>query len=194
MILEDHDDFLRDIEILPNQTFEDFHKIILSTTGLNGQELASFYTCNSNWRKQKEITLIDMNDEQDVADEVEEDENIPKKHLYVMNESKIRDFIEDPHQRIIYEYDFFNLKTFFIELSKIITADEPESAFPRCVKSQGNLPQKPVLKTGTSGDEGMNTELSDEDMEDDALFGDGDNFEISPDFSEFNEGFEELKF
>ena len=35
------EDFVRDIEILSNDNFENFHKILLSSIGLDGQELAS---------------------------------------------------------------------------------------------------------------------------------------------------------
>lgn len=188
---DDQEDFLRDIEILPGQTFEDFHKVLLSSIGLSGEELASFYTSNSNWRKQKEITLLDMNMESESSSE-EDDESQSKPVLYVMSDSKLKDFIEDPHQRLIYEYDFLDTKVFFIELVKIIATNDPESAFPRCVKSTGQLPKKkPALVPGSSEEEEDGTFVEEEEDEDSLL---GDSQDFGSDYGEINEGFEELKF
>ncbi|OFX73614.1 MAG: hypothetical protein A2X12_11435 [Bacteroidetes bacterium GWE2_29_8] len=125
---EDHDDFVRDIEIMSNQTFEDFHKFFVSQFNLDSTQLASFYISNSRWNKKQEITLIDMSDD---------DEN----KMPIMSETKISDFIDDPHQRLIYINDFINLITFYIDLLKITKGDkENKKDFPKIVKSEGRLP------------------------------------------------------
>lgn len=143
LLFADQDDFLRDIEIKPGQTFRDFHDIIVQSTGLDGNELASFFVCDSKWLKIKEITLIDMLEE-DKPLEPERDEN-PEEPMpiQVMDKVKIRDVIEDPHQRLLYEYDFLNTKVFFIELTRIIDADQGKE-YPRCVKKEGTLTLKAV--------------------------------------------------
>ena len=41
VLSEEQNEFVRDIEISSIQTFEDFHKIILQTSGLDGKELAN---------------------------------------------------------------------------------------------------------------------------------------------------------
>ena len=79
VLFENQEDFVREIEILPNQTFEDFHDILLESTGLNGEELASFYICNSGWRKLKEITLLDMSEETEEEEAEEDEEKMRKK-------------------------------------------------------------------------------------------------------------------
>lgn len=129
IILEDIDDFYRDIEITAGDTFEHFHKAILSATELSGNELASFYICDSKWNRRKEIALIDMSDG-------EEQENAP----LIMNKCKLSQFIDDPHQRMIYIYDFLNMYEFYIELSKIIPM-EKGAKYPRCVKKSGDIPK-----------------------------------------------------
>lgn len=144
LLSADQDDFLRDIEIKPGQTFRDFHEIVKSSVGLEGNELASFFVCDPRWLKQKEITLIDMMDAQATPDP--EDDNaqagnsIPTE---VMDNVKIRDIIEDPHQRLLYEYDFLNTKTFFIELIRILDAN-PQKEYPVCVKQEGTLTVKNI--------------------------------------------------
>ncbi len=63
MLHEDQEDFLRDFDILASQSFADFHQIIKQSVELSGNELASFFVCDRNWRKKKEITLINMQDD-----------------------------------------------------------------------------------------------------------------------------------
>lgn len=140
LLHEEQDDFLRDIEIKPGQTFKDFHEIILKSVGIEEKELASFFICDPRWNKQREITLIDMGLKLPDA-EVDEDERKPVAMpipVMIMEDVKIKEVIEDPHQRILYEYNFLNPRTFFIELVKITDGD-PKKEYPVCVKKEGTL-------------------------------------------------------
>jgi hypothetical protein len=140
LLYDDQEEFLRDIEIKPGQTFKEFHEVIMNSVGLEGQELASFFVCDRTWNKQKEITLINMLDAAETPT-IDDDEDAPANiHIpvSVMEDVKIRDVIEDPHQRFLYEYDFLNPRTFFIELMRILDADEKKT-YPLCVKQEGAL-------------------------------------------------------
>jgi len=143
MIVEDQDDFVRDFEIRSNQTFQEFYNIIRQTITLQGNELASFFICDSKWRKRKEITLLDMQDET-IADPIDEDDDdefrkpVKKLPTFTMENTRIKDFIEDPAQRILLEYDFLNPTVFFIELFKIFDAVGGVE-YPRCIKKEGEL-------------------------------------------------------
>jgi hypothetical protein len=66
-----------------------------------------------------------------------ENEETPKM---IMSESILSDFIDDPHQRLIYEYDFLNLKTFYIELLKTYEISSDDK-YPQCVYASGELPK-----------------------------------------------------
>ena len=133
------EDFVRDIEILSNDNFENFHKILLSSIGLDGQELASFYICDSKWNKQKEISLMDMGDDSEKEEpEYEEGDEFSlrsKLPISVMKDSLLKDFITDPHQHIMYEYDFLNPKVFYIELLKVLQTEDGQG-FPRCTHKE----------------------------------------------------------
>jgi len=131
VLIEDVEDFYRDIEILASSNFEDFHKAIMQSIDLDGKELASFFICDSKWNRKKEITIEDMSDDDD--DEVE---NAP----LVMSKCILAEYIDDPHQRLIYVYDFLNMNEFYIELSKIIPADK-KVKYPRCVRKSGIIPK-----------------------------------------------------
>jgi len=142
LLYEEQDDFLRDIEIKPGQTFKDFHDIILESVELEGNELASFFICDPRWNKQLEITLIDMgikepDTESDDDDDDRKPVNVPIP-VKIMQDVKIREVIDDPHQRILFEYNFLNPRVFFIELTKIVDAD-PKKDYPYCVKKEGTL-------------------------------------------------------
>lgn len=127
ILIEDVDEFYRDIEIMASSTFVDFHKAICEAVNFDGSELASFYICDSKWNRKREITLEDMSEEGD--------ENAP----LVMSKCKLAEYIDDPHQRMIYIYDFINMYEFYIELFKIIPV-EKKIKYPRCVKKSGNMP------------------------------------------------------
>ncbi|MDR0604555.1 MAG: plasmid pRiA4b ORF-3 family protein [Bacteroidales bacterium] len=135
LLFDEVEDFVRDYEILAGQTFQDFHNVIIkSITGLNDKELASFYVCDRRWEKKTEITLIDMEIDKDDDDTGENDMS-----KMIMSECVLSEFIDDPHQRLIYEYDFFNLKTFYIELLKTYNV-KTRKKYPQCVYAVGEMP------------------------------------------------------
>ncbi len=139
LLFEEQEDFLRDIEIKPGQTFKDFHDIILQSVDTESNELASFFICDPSWNKQREITLIDMGLK--IPDTDYDDDVKPVKvpiPVLIMEDVKIKEVIEDPHQRMLFEYNFLNPTTFFIELMKIVEGD-PKKDYPICVKKEGTL-------------------------------------------------------
>ncbi|MEI8047149.1 MAG: hypothetical protein WCI92_07205 [Bacteroidota bacterium] len=141
ILLEEQDDFLRIIEIKPGQTFRDFHDIILKSVEIEGNELASFFVCDPLWNKQREITLIDMGIKLPDAGTDEDEDGKPviiPMPVLIMDDVKIRDVIEDPHQRILFEYNFLNPRVFYIELSKVVDTDAKKE-YPVCVKKEGTL-------------------------------------------------------
>ncbi|HOW26562.1 MAG TPA: hypothetical protein PK711_12950 [Bacteroidales bacterium] len=143
LLSDENDKFVRDIEIKATQTFKEFHEVIRQSVQMDGNELASFFICDRRWNRVKEITLIDMEDRIDDNSEEDESESysIP---MSVMEESVLKDFIDDPHQRMLYEYDILKQGSLFIELMKIVPADE-KATYPVCVKSEGMLIPKKVV-------------------------------------------------
>jgi hypothetical protein len=121
-------DFVRDIEIRSDQTFFDFHRMIQDDLGYDNSQIASFFITNQAWEKEKEFTLFDMTDEENNS-------------LVPMDKAILRNYIRDPKQRLIYVFDFFNERTFFIELTD--TQNEIRySDYPAVIFSKGNPPQQ----------------------------------------------------
>ncbi|MBE0663661.1 MAG: hypothetical protein IH597_14495 [Bacteroidales bacterium] len=168
LLAEDQDEFLRDIDILANQTFEEFHRALIAMFKLDSEELASFYICDNKWRRIKELTLIDMEHDEDFDDEDEDEKPVKKNKLpvFVMNQVKIRDIIDDPHQRMVYEYDFLNPVVFYIELYKIVPGDK-EQEYPLCSRSVGEFVRAPLRKRFALEDLGEDLLTTEDDMLDD---------------------------
>jgi len=140
LLFEEQEDFLRDIEIKPGQTFKDFHDVILQSVDIESNELASFFICDPGWNKEREITLIDMGlkvPDTDFDDDERKPASVPIP-VMIMEDVKIKEVIDDPHQRMLFEYNFLNPTTFFIELMKIVESD-PKKVYPLCVKKEGAM-------------------------------------------------------
>jgi hypothetical protein len=133
MLYSENEDFVRDFELKATQNFEDFHKLIAENADLDPDELSSFHICDQKWNKKTEITLIDM-----LEGEEEEEENSTIQNTYVMRDSLIRDFINEPRQRLLYEHNFLNPMTFYVELMSVHKIKEAGN-FPRCTFKRGTI-------------------------------------------------------
>ena len=62
IISDEVDDFVREIQIDPEATFYDFHEAILKSVGYTNDQMTSFFICDDDWEKGKEVTLEEMDD------------------------------------------------------------------------------------------------------------------------------------
>lgn len=164
---EEDETIVREIEIKSTQTFENFHSIIQSSIGFDGAHPASFFVSTESWRKGKEIILLHKHTRD-------------LKGTW-MHETKIATYVEDPHQKFVYEFDPDGGNwTLFIELMKII----PEAAvtYPRINKSVGAAP--PQYKV-TSPEE---IPLVEEEEDDAVLVDDSEDRYIHPEAEEHFDG------
>ena len=146
------EDFEIIIEILANQTFEDFFNSLKQAIGFNDNELSSFYLCNSVWKPLKEIVLIDMGQENNDEDKA-----------LIMSKTKIN-IIEDPHQKLLFVYDYLKNHEFNIELIKIKDS-EPTIKYPQIVKNIGKYMETitPPIPSSILINEQIAEETPDED-------------------------------
>ncbi|HPK05813.1 MAG TPA: hypothetical protein PK908_07960 [Bacteroidales bacterium] len=175
---EDQDNFVRDIDILANQTFQDFHQAFIDMFNLKNDELASFYICDSRWIRLKELTLIDMRHDE-IEETDDEDSKDMKTHIpvSVMKDVKIKDAIDDPHQRLIYEYDFLNSFVFYIELIKIIKSEEGKT-YPLVVRSVGDFVRTPSHRNFVIDDLKEDLLTSEDDILDDTFEVENEDFDL----------------
>jgi len=126
---EDYDDVSRDIDVKSNQTFLDLHKAIHQSTGYNPEYPSSFYISNDQWMKGEEITYL--------PNQKRIDRKIP-----LMEKIKLSSFIDDPHQKFYYTFNFDRPFDFHVELMKIILDDAPGVTYPAVVRSVGEAPKQ----------------------------------------------------
>ena len=141
---EDQEDFLREIDIQPTHTFLDFHEIIQSSSDLEPCEKAFFYTTDKKYIKHQEISYTPHKKKLRKYDD-ELDEIITEEfELNLMKDSLLKNFIEDPHQKMIYEYWGKDLYTFHIELFRLLKLED-DITMPRCFKKIGEIQKKTVI-------------------------------------------------
>ena len=130
MISSEVKDFVRDIEISSGQSFFDLHKAIQEDLHYDSSQIASFFLTNYEWEKELEFTLFDMTDSGKIP-------TIP------MDKAILRDYMKDDRQRLLYVFDFFNERAFFLELLDFVKRLEFVT-YPRITLSQG-YPPKQIL-------------------------------------------------
>ena len=169
MISDEVDDFMREIQIDSEATFFDFHEVILKSVGYKNDQMTSFFICDDDWEKEKEITLEDM------GSSSEED-------IWIMKETRLNELLEDEKQKLIYVFDPLAERVFFIELSEIITGKSLKYAI--CSKQEGNPPAQTI-----DFDEITGNNMSTEDLGEN-FYGDQDydTEEIDPDGYDLGNG------
>jgi hypothetical protein len=135
---EEYDDVSRDIEIRATQTFEDLHFAIQNAIGFDASKPASFFMSDDHWKKGREIS----------SRELAEEENDPS--VAAMNKARLRDFIADPHQKILYVFDDTTQWGFHIELVKILPQEEAMANYPRCVRTSGEAPRQYAITSAAA--------------------------------------------
>jgi hypothetical protein len=125
---EDFDEVVREIDIKSTQTFEDLHKAVHRSTGYTAEKSSSFYVSTDNWIKGDEIAYLPNQRKID-------------RGVALMENSKLSSFIEDPHQKFYYIYNFDRPFDFHVELIKIILETDPNIEYPYLVKSTGEAPK-----------------------------------------------------
>jgi len=160
LISNEQDDFIRDFEILENQTFLQLHEAIQDNLHFDKSQIASFFTCNLQWEKELEITLFELSEEEAAK-------------VLVMDHTKIGDHLKDTHEKMIYVYDVFNERLFFIELVEILDQDNAKT-YPCCSFEQGQAPVQVNLDAIFNSQPQEESTPLDQASLDDELFNDED--------------------
>ena len=145
---EDYEDIYRDIDMPSKGTFLELHHEIHKSTGYNAEVSSSFYVSNDQWKKGTEIAHIP---------------NPRKKEsgVLIMEDIRLSKFIDDPHQKFYYIYNFDRPYDFHVELVKILK-EEDGKEYPSLFKSVGSAP-----KSAAAANFPVSTD--DDDEEDDVI-------------------------
>lgn len=124
---EDYDDIIREIDVLSTHTFLDLHHAIHQSTGYNPEVSSSFYISNDQWMKGEEIAYLPSKRKEE-------------RGIVLMENSKLNKFIDDPHQKFYYTYNFDRPFDFHVQLIKILK-EENGKTYPLTVKTVGLAPK-----------------------------------------------------
>ena len=145
LISNEQDDFIRDFELLEKQTFFHFHIAIQDNLHFDKSQIASFFVCAGEWEKELEVTLFELSDEDSAG-------------ILVMDNAVLSDHTTNVHDKLLYVFDVFNERLFFIELAGK-SEPLPGRQYPFCSFEQGHIPQQilmdPIFSSGKEMAEDM---------------------------------------
>ncbi|SKB44622.1 pRiA4b ORF-3-like protein [Sphingobacterium nematocida] len=124
---EDYEDVYRDIDMPSKSTFMELHQEIHKSTGYQTDTSSSFYVSNDQWKKGTEIALKPAQRKVDAG-------------VLLMENIRLSKFIDDPHQKFYYIYNFDRPYDFHVELVKILKEEEGKE-YPAIFKSVGQAPK-----------------------------------------------------
>ncbi len=123
------DNFVSEIAIDDSLSFADLHTCIQTTLNYDASQMASFFTTDEEWNKETEITLFDMT-EGEAGD------------IKVMQDTLLSDLLYDQGQRMLYIFDFFSERAFFIEVTQIAKGQLDK---PNCYRQEGDIPAQIMI-------------------------------------------------
>lgn len=164
VLIDSEEDVFRDIDMLEDHSFEDFHYAIQESYEFDKLQMASFYMSNDNWDKGEEVALMDMS------------EDFGPEKLRTMTDTRLKDLVGEVGDKLVYVYDFMLMWCFFVELIAVREAEEGEE-FPILVNEYGKAPEQydkesPLLseaeiaKVMNGQDEGDDDEDLDDEISD----------------------------
>ncbi|MBN2682152.1 MAG: hypothetical protein JXR58_06560 [Bacteroidales bacterium] len=169
LVSSDSDEFFRDIAMKETHTFADFHFAIQDACNYDKSQMTSFFIADENWERGFEIPLMKMQDE-DIS----------------MDECKLGDFLKKPKDRLIYVFDFFSNRAFYLELFGT-TEETKGKKYPYLISERGDAPKQICIEDVSIND------ILDEDL--DAIYGeetrsgeDLDDYNLFTNIDEVEEG------
>lgn len=127
VVSDEVDNFRRDIQIDADASFLDLRNAIYDSVGYDKNQMCSFFICDSQWEKEREITLEDMG--LDASEDA-----------YLMEDTILSDEIEDEGQRLMLTFDYLNDRSFYIEMK---SAEPGKSLIePLVASAMGHAPEQ----------------------------------------------------
>ena len=143
MLCDEDDYFLREYEVPYDMTLSDFREFIDRDVHYRSDSITSFFTADSQWNKLEEFTSVDMNMD-------ETDAEGPR----VMSDTLLSQILHNNRDRLIYCFDLFGDRAYYLELTGAYEAD-PQASYPREIYAVAEAPdQYDPTKNRDEEDEG----------------------------------------
>lgn len=118
MLSDETDRFVRDYEVPYDMNLADFHAYVRESVGYGDEGMASIYLSDAEWGKVREFTAVDMGFDPAEGDRDEGDMPV------AMERVSLGQIIHERFGRLIYVFDLFTERRFFIELLEAKFAEE----------------------------------------------------------------------
>ncbi|MES2702893.1 MAG: hypothetical protein V4649_09655 [Bacteroidota bacterium] len=141
---EDDDQTYRDIELLGNQTFLDFHNAINKAFEFDGKHPGSFYESNDKWIYGRQISSEVLVNKKDAP-------------ALSMLKTPVSALIALPDQKFMYVYDPVKKWTFMVELTSVSKEEVYKRVYPFLLRKEGIAPAQYGIK-GVNPDKIMEIE------------------------------------
>lgn len=127
MLSDENDNFVRDYEVPYDMTLLEFHRFLLET--LDYEEcMASFFTADARWEKQREFTPMEMGDD-------------TEEGPVAMDKVTLGQIIHNDRDRLIYLFDLFGDRAYYLELTGTYPV-EKGARYPREIYAQAEAPDQ----------------------------------------------------
>lgn len=145
MLTDENDNFVRDYEVMYDTTLLDFHNFLLRTLEYEDC-MASFFSADDHWEKQREFTSMDMGENAEEAP-------------VAMDSVTLGQILRKNRDRLIYLFDLFGDRAYFLELTGTYEA-EKDAHYPREIYAREEAPdQYDPSKNAVAADESIFDEM-----------------------------------
>ncbi len=126
---EEAENFKLEIVIDSQDTFLRLRNTILDAAGYSRNQLDSFYICDDDWEKEKEVTYIDMDTDSD-------------EDVWIMDETPLDELLEDEGQKLKFVFDYESERYFFMVLKETVPGRKLHD--PLCQRKEGKAPSETI--------------------------------------------------
>ena len=124
---EEAENFKLEIMIDSEDTFMRLRNTILDAAGYDKDQVDSFYICDEEWNKEREVTVMDMG--------LDSDDDI-----WLMDDTPLEELLEDEGQRLKFVFDMVSERYFFMRLKETIPGRSLHD--PLCTRKEGRAPKE----------------------------------------------------
>jgi len=133
VVLSDEvDDFRRELDIDAEATFQELNDLLIKTCAYKKDLMTSFFVCDDDWEKVKEITAVDMNDDPN------------KEGAPLMEHTHLSDIItdEEAHNKakLLFEFDIMCERYLYMQLKEV--KDHAHILKPVITLEKGKAPKQ----------------------------------------------------
>lgn len=124
---EEAENFKLEISIDAEDTFLRLRNTILEAAGYSKEEMDSFYICDEDWNREKEVTYMDMGSDSD-------------EDVWIMEDTRLDELLEDEGQKLKFVFDYMTERYFYMKLKETVPGKNLHD--PLCSRKEGKAPKE----------------------------------------------------